>query len=88
MEESNLAYLIRREQPSEEPSTTTRFELGVAAFGPYAAMLGDRFAVHIRKWSTARTRPPYITAYRLGRSGHRPRTPMIDRPSTRIAITC
>ncbi|MFK0250215.1 hypothetical protein ACIQUM_36400 [Amycolatopsis azurea] len=87
-EDSNLAYLTRREQPSEDPSSTKRFELGVTAFGPYADTLGERFAIHIAKWSKASRRPPYITAYPQRITKSKPRTPAIDRRNVRIVITC
>ncbi|WP_192747107.1 class I SAM-dependent methyltransferase [Amycolatopsis roodepoortensis] len=96
VEESTLAYLTLRPSPDSESSiipdaepSAERFELGVAAYGSYADTLSSRFAVHVRRWKSATKRTPYITAHPPTTSKMSlPRAPIIDRPDSRIVITC
>lgn len=87
VEESTLAHLIRRPHPSADPGSTQKVELGVAAYGPYATSLGNRFATHIRKWNTATRRPSSLTAYPRRPDECQRRITVIERPSIRLAIT-
>ncbi len=86
VDDANFAYLTRREERFEGLGPA-EFELGVAAFGPYADMLGKRFATHICKWRASR-RPPSVTVSHRPSSNVKTKTSGIDRPGARIEVSC
>ncbi|MEU3625721.1 hypothetical protein BS329_38725 [Amycolatopsis coloradensis] len=89
VEETTFAYLTRREPPPGCPGNPRRFEIGIAAYGPYADTLSARFANHVSLWRAAGNKHVGIAAYPLDGSpplSYPPHISVIDRYRTRFVV--